>query len=36
LIRYANGGYFLEVDQVAELERPPMNTIPAYLEHHKK
>ena len=36
LIRYANGGYFLEVDQVAELERPPMNTIPAYLERHKK
>jgi glucosyl-3-phosphoglycerate synthase len=36
LIRYANGGYFLEVDQVAELERPPMNTIPAYLERHKR
>jgi glycosyltransferase involved in cell wall biosynthesis len=36
LIRYANGGYFLEVDVVAELERPPMNTIPKYLERHKK
>jgi glycosyltransferase involved in cell wall biosynthesis/nucleotide-binding universal stress UspA family protein len=36
LIRRGNGGYFLDVELVAELERPPMNTIPAYLERHKK
>jgi glucosyl-3-phosphoglycerate synthase len=36
LIRRANGGYFLEVEEVAELERPPMINIPVYLEHHKK
>ena len=35
LIRRGNGGYFLDVELVAELERPPMNTIPAYLERHK-
>lgn len=32
LIRYANGGYFLVVEEVAERERPPMASIPAYLE----
>ena len=32
LIRYANGGYFLVVEEVAEHERPPMASIPAYLE----
>jgi glycosyltransferase involved in cell wall biosynthesis len=36
LIRSANGGYFLDVEEVAELERPPMISIPAYLECHKK
>ena len=36
LIRSASGGYFLDVEEVAELERPPMNSIPAYLERHKK
>jgi glycosyltransferase involved in cell wall biosynthesis/nucleotide-binding universal stress UspA family protein len=36
LIRHANGGYFLDVEEVAELERPPMNSIPAYLERYKK
>ncbi|MGD0751059.1 MAG: glucosyl-3-phosphoglycerate synthase [Anaerolineales bacterium] len=36
LIRSANGGYFLDVELVAELERPPMNSIPAYLERHSK
>ncbi|MFZ5878720.1 MAG: hypothetical protein ACOY0R_05075 [Chloroflexota bacterium] len=27
-IRYANGGYFLEVEEVAERERPPMLGVP--------
>ncbi len=36
LIRSADGGYYLDVEEVAELERPPMNSIPAYLERHKK
>lgn len=36
LIRYAKGGYFLEVEEVAERERPPMLTIPAYQERFKK
>jgi len=36
LIRYANGGYFLDVEEIAERERPPMITIPAYLERRKK
>jgi glucosyl-3-phosphoglycerate synthase len=36
LIRSADGGYFLDVELVAELERPPMNSIPAYLERHPK
>lgn len=35
LIRYANGGYFLDVVEVAEMERPPMITLPAYQESHK-
>jgi len=36
LIRYASGGYFLETEEVAERERPPMVSIPAYMEKHKK
>ena len=36
MIRRSNGGYFLEVEEVAELERPPMASLPAYLERHKK
>jgi glucosyl-3-phosphoglycerate synthase len=36
LIRYANGGYFLVVEEVAERERPPMVSLPAYLERGKK
>jgi glucosyl-3-phosphoglycerate synthase len=36
LIRYANGGYFLVVEEVAEHERPPMISLPAYLERGKK
>jgi glycosyltransferase involved in cell wall biosynthesis len=36
LIHSAKGGYFLEVEEVAELERPPMASIPAYQELFKK
>ena len=36
LIRRGNGGYFLDVELVAELERPAMNSIHEYLERHKK
>lgn len=32
LIRRDKGGYYLDVEEVAELERPPMNTLEAYLE----
>jgi len=30
LIRYASGGYFLDVEEIAERERPPMIEIPEY------
>jgi len=36
LIKYAKGGYFLEVEEVPERERPPMITVPAYQERFKK
>ncbi len=36
LIRYADGEYSLEVEEIAELERPPMVSIPAYQQRHKK
>ncbi len=36
LIKYAKGGYYLEVEEVAERERPPMITIPAYREPFAK
>lgn len=36
LIKYAKGGYYLEVEEVAERERPPMITIPAYRERFNK
>jgi len=36
LIKYQKGGYFLEVEEVAERERPPMITIPGYQERFKK
>ncbi|HSG42679.1 MAG TPA: glucosyl-3-phosphoglycerate synthase [Anaerolineales bacterium] len=35
LIKYNKGGYHLELEEVAERERPPMITIPAYKERHK-
>ncbi len=34
LIRYANGGYFLDVEEIAEHERPPMLSLPEYMERH--
>lgn len=36
LIRYQNGEYFLDVEEIAEEHRPPMNTLPEYQETHKK
>jgi glycosyltransferase involved in cell wall biosynthesis/nucleotide-binding universal stress UspA family protein len=36
LIKYAKGGYYLEVEEVAERERPPMITIPAYQKRRNK
>ncbi len=32
LIRYEEGGYYLDVEEVAERERPPMITLTEYLE----
>jgi glucosyl-3-phosphoglycerate synthase len=31
LIQYDTGGYFLDVEEIAERERPPMVAVPAYL-----
>ncbi len=36
LIKYQRGGYYLEVEEVTEHERPPMITIPAYLERNNQ
>jgi len=36
LIRYNKGDYFLDVQEVAERERPPMITIPEYQEQRRK
>jgi glucosyl-3-phosphoglycerate synthase len=30
LIRYETGGYFLDVEEIVERERPPMNEVPEY------
>lgn len=35
LIRYNNKGYFLDVERIAELERPPMIEVKEYLERQK-
>ena len=35
LIRYNNKGYFLEVEEIAERERPPMIEVQDYLEHRQ-
>jgi nucleotide-binding universal stress UspA family protein len=36
LIHYARGGYYLDVEEVVERERPPMISLSEYLEHHRK
>jgi glucosyl-3-phosphoglycerate synthase len=36
LIRYEPGRFFLEVEEIAEKERPPMISIPEYCEHRKR
>jgi glycosyltransferase involved in cell wall biosynthesis len=36
LIRYSSGGYFLDVEEVAEHERPPMISLPEYQESHPR
>jgi len=35
LIRHNKSGYFLEIEEVAERERPPMIEVPEYLERQK-
>jgi len=34
LVRYQAGDYFLDVEEIAEKERPPMITVPEYLDRH--
>jgi glucosyl-3-phosphoglycerate synthase len=36
MIRHARGGYFLDLEEVAELERPPMIALPEYQKRHSK
>jgi len=36
LIRYEPGQFFLEVEELAELERPPMIEIPEYNARYKQ
>jgi len=36
LIRHQASSYFLEVEEIAERERPPMITVPAYQRRQKK
>ncbi len=36
LIRHSREGFYLTVEDVAERERPPMISVPAYLERHKR
>jgi glucosyl-3-phosphoglycerate synthase len=36
LIRYEEGGYYLDVEEIAEGERPPMIEIPAYCQTHPR
>jgi hypothetical protein len=35
LIHYANDNYYLEVEELAERERPPMVELPEYRDAHK-
>jgi len=36
LIRYSRGDYYLDLEEVAELERPPMITLPEYKKLFKR
>lgn len=36
LVRYTRGNYYLDVEDVVEQERPPMITLPEYLQRHKR
>jgi glucosyl-3-phosphoglycerate synthase len=36
LVRYANGEYFLDVEEIAEQDRPSMISLPEYQAEHKK
>jgi glucosyl-3-phosphoglycerate synthase len=36
LIRYEPGRLFLDVEEIAERERPPMADLPEYLEQHQR
>ena len=36
LVRYARGNYYLDVEDVVEQERPPMNTLPEYLARREE
>ncbi|MBI5712236.1 MAG: hypothetical protein HZC38_02245 [Chloroflexi bacterium] len=31
LVHYEEGGYFLDVEEIAERERPPMIQVPEYV-----
>jgi hypothetical protein len=35
MIRHNSKGYFLEVEEIAELERPPMIEVQEYLERNR-
>jgi glycosyltransferase involved in cell wall biosynthesis/nucleotide-binding universal stress UspA family protein len=35
LIKHNNKGYYLEVEEIAERERPPMTSVPAYRDRKK-
>jgi hypothetical protein len=36
LVRYARGNYYLDVEEVAEMERPAMITLPEYIAKRKE
>jgi glucosyl-3-phosphoglycerate synthase len=36
LIHHSRDGYYLTVEDIAERERPPMISLPAYLESRKR
>jgi len=36
LVRYEEGNYFLDVEEIAERERPPMMEVEEYVKRHKR